>query len=74
MVICIVDIIFKKLFNFDIYVDVFVFKYIMYFFMVWICYRGNLFCCLCYCWFEIYIYILLYYIVMKSILVIYLEK
>lgn len=47
MAICIADTIFKKLFNFDIHVDVFVSNYIMYFFTVR--HRGNLFSRLCYC-------------------------
>lgn len=54
MAICIADTIFKKLSNFDIHVDVFVSKYIMYFFTVRIRHRGNLFCRLCYCWSEIH--------------------
>lgn len=49
MAICIADTIFKKLSNVNIHVDVFVSKYIMYFFTVRIRHRGNLFCRLCYC-------------------------
>lgn len=71
---CIADTIFKKLSNFDIHVDVFVSKYIMYFFTV----RHELFKAICSLACVIvdlkFTHILPYHTVMKSILVIYLEK